>query len=126
MEQHIARGNALVVDDSPIVQMVHKLFLEHEGYQVDIVDTAEKALELLENHYQLVLMDVNLPGINGIEATQEIRRRERGIVHTPIIGITAAIAEKEKAQQCLSAGMDVVVGKPLTARQLTELLQRWI
>ena len=120
-----ARTRALIVDDSPIVQKVHKFFLEREGCEVDVVDCAEHALLLEPNRYQIIFVDLNLPGMSGIEIAAEIRRREAGKGRIPIIGLTGYGYEEDK-RNCLEAGMDDVAIKPLKPEELTQLLIKWV
>ena len=122
-----ARTRALIVDDSPIVQKVHKFFLEREGCEVDVVDCAEHALLLEPNRYQIIFVDLNLPGMSGIELAAEIRRRERTLQFTTrIIGISAAATESGNMHDCLTAGINELLPKPVSAQQVSEILKRWL
>lgn len=121
------RTRALIIDDSPIVQKAHKIFLEQEGCEVDVADCAEQALTLQPNRYQIVFTDLNLPGMSGIELVAEIRRREQALNLTiPIIGISAAATEHDKIHECLMVGINELLPKPVSAQQINELLKRWL
>ncbi len=102
--------NILVVEDNKINQMVTKKMLEKKGIKCFIVDNGEEAVEMMskENHYDLVLMDVHLPGINGTIATQKIREFD---AEKPIIALTA-ISLNENREMLLSFGMTDVITKP--------------
>ena len=102
--------NILVVEDNKINQMVTKKMLEKKEIKCFIIDNGEEAVEMLskENHYDLVLMDVHLPGINGTIATQKIREFD---ANKPIIALTA-ISLNENREMLLSFGMTDVITKP--------------
>lgn len=100
----------LVVEDNKINQMVTKKMLENKGMKCKIIDNGEEAIELLrnENNFDLVLMDVHLPGINGTIATQKIRDFD---IKKPIIALTA-ISLNENREMLMSFGMTDVITKP--------------
>ncbi len=102
--------NILVVEDNKINQMVTKKMLEKKEIKCFIIDNGEEAVEILsrENHFDLVLMDVHLPGINGTIATQKIREFDN---KKPIIALTA-ISLNENREMLLSFGMTDVITKP--------------
>lgn len=99
------------------------LNLNRLGYNADVVQNGIEVLNALEEQrYDIVLMDCQMPDLDGYEATKEIRRRERGGHHSWIIGVTAESAgEREK---CLTAGMDDYVSKPLRSQELQAALER--
>lgn len=117
----------LVVEDDTLSQKVTKLMLEDLGCQVDIADTGNKALQLLEtNTYHLVLMDIGLPDISGLEVTSKFRHRDRGIEHyTPIVALTAHALE-QTAHALQEVGMDGYLAKPLLQEKLRILLSQWV
>jgi signal transduction histidine kinase len=99
----------LVVEDNKINQMITKKMIENKEMICEIVDNGEEAISLVEkNNYDLVLMDVHLPGINGTTATEQIRKFDKSI---PIIALTA-ISLNENREMLLSFGMNDVITKP--------------
>jgi len=107
--------DVLVVEDHPVNQQVLAGYLEAMGHRMVAVETGEAAVaQMAAGGFDLVLMDVNLPGISGIEATRQIRAA--GCV-VPIIGVSAHAQPRDQAA-CLAAGMDAVVAKPLAPEDL--------
>jgi PAS domain S-box-containing protein len=114
----------LVVDDNEINQVVACKFLQKLGCQVEVARNGREAVDSTAHaNYDAVLMDCEMPEMNGYEATQEIRRREQNTTrHLPIIALTGH-ASPEDAAKCRSAGMDDVVTKPMTLPVLREKLE---
>jgi len=110
----------LVVEDNKINQMVIKKMLENKGIKCKIIDNGEEAVEILnkENDFDLVLMDVHLPGINGTIATQQIREFD---IKKPIIALTA-ISLNENREMLLSFGMTDVITKPYEPENLYRII----
>jgi PAS domain S-box-containing protein len=119
------RGHILVVEDNPINQMVTRQLLEAQGYTVTVAEDGYKALALLEKeHYRLILMDVHLPELDGIETTKHIRKDER-FRGLPILALTADTTASRQ-QQCYDAGMNDVLTKPVTPNSLFQALTKWL
>jgi signal transduction histidine kinase/DNA-binding NarL/FixJ family response regulator len=115
----------LVAEDNPINQEVIRELLSELGYDAFIVENGVEVLTALEQEaYPLVLMDCQMPELDGYGAAREIRRREAGAGHVPLIAVTAHAFEGER-EKALSAGMDDYVTKPISATMLGEVIERW-
>ena len=116
----------LVVEDSPVNRLVAVRVLERCGFRAHVVNDGREALQALASQrYDAVLMDCQMPDIDGYEATRELRRRENGGRHTPVIAMTAHAMTGDR-ERCLEAGMDDYVAKPVRAQTLNDVLRRWI
>ena len=112
----------LVAEDKRTNQMVIAKILDRAGHRVTIVDNGEAALDVLEaQDFDLVLMDVNMPVMNGIEATKLYRFAALGRPHVPIVALTADATEEVK-QRCREAGMDACATKPIEPHRLLEII----
>ena len=120
------RGRVLVVEDNVINQLVARGLLDRLGFAVDLAGNGHEALAALEGTaYSAVLMDCQMPEMDGYTATEEIRRREGSARRIPIIAMTAgALAGDE--ERCLAAGMDAYLPKPISSTQLETILTRWV
>lgn len=113
----------LIAEDNPVNQKVAQRMLEKFGFQVDVVNNGLEAIEALaRQHYDLVLMDVQMPIMDGLEATASIRSQE-GTERVPIVALTAN-AFKEDREMCLSVGMDEYVSKPINPKQLLKVIRK--
>jgi CheY-like chemotaxis protein len=116
----------LVAEDSPVNQVVAARSLERCGCSAEVVATGVEALRALAAQtYDAVLMDCQMPEMDGYEATRELRRREQGARHTPVIAMTAHAMTGDR-ERCLDAGMDDYITKPVRHADLEGALRRWI
>jgi signal transduction histidine kinase/ActR/RegA family two-component response regulator len=120
------KGNAvrvLLVEDNLVNQRLFVRLIEKLGHQVSVAANGREALTMhAAGRFDVVLMDVQMPEMDGLEATREIRRRERESgVHTPILGLTAHAMKGDK-ERCLEAGMDSYLAKPVRVDELTEAI----
>jgi CheY-like chemotaxis protein len=123
----LAGARILVVEDNPINQQVTRELLEGWGADVVLADGGQQALDVLERagaDFDVALMDLRMPGMDGFEATRRIRS-ELKIAALPIIAVTADAMERER-QQCLAAGMNDHVAKPIVPDTLLATLLLWI
>jgi CheY-like chemotaxis protein len=116
----------LVVDDNEINQILAVQMLRRRGYQADVVADGREALKALEGgRYDAVLMDCQMPNLNGYEATRELRRRQQDGEHTVVIAMTAH-AMRGDLEKCLDCGMDDYLAKPLSPEEFDRVLRRWL
>jgi CheY-like chemotaxis protein len=115
----------LIAEDNLVNQRVAIYMLEKQGHQVTGTMNGEEALNAMEKeNFELVLMDVQMPKMDGFQATRLIRAKERESGgHIPIIAITAH-AMKGDRERCLEVGMDEYIAKPLNVKQLSETIAR--
>jgi two-component system, sensor histidine kinase and response regulator len=121
------RRRILIVEDNPINQLVMRRLLEKQGYTWALAGNGHEGLTALAREaFDLVLMDCQMPEMDGYEATREIRRLEAGSTrHLPIIAVTAGALESDRAA-CLAAGMDDYLSKPVQANLLAAAITRWL
>ncbi len=121
-----ARARVLVAEDNPVNQKVAVRMLENLGYMVDVAGDGQEALEALAgNSYDAVLMDVQMPRMDGYEATAEIRRREGEGPRVPVIAMTANAMQGDR-EKTIEADMDDYVSKPVKPEDLGAVLKRWV
>jgi CheY-like chemotaxis protein len=118
----------LLAEDHQVNQKVARMQLENLGYQVVVVNTGRQAVDALvdRDRYGLVLMDVQMPELDGFSATRLIRKAEiEGGRRIPIIAMTASTMEGDR-DACLAAGMDAYISKPVNRDSLREVLEAWM
>jgi len=115
-----------VVEDNPVNRTVALRMLARERCKADVAGNGREALEALDTtDYDIVFMDLQMPVLDGLEATRELRRRQKDSgKHTWVVAMTAHALPEDRAR-CLAAGMDDYIPKPLTAAELRGAIERW-
>ncbi len=123
----LAGARVLVVEDNAVNQRVAVRMLEHLGCRPEVAADGRAAIRMVEQggRYDLILMDCQMPVLDGFEATRELRRRESRGGRIPIIAMTASALEGDR-QRCLAAGMDAYLSKPVTLSGLEAMLNAWL
>ena len=120
------KGRVLLVEDNLVNQKVARMVLERTGFQVRIAGDGLEAVRIYEEDHEdidLIMMDVHMPGLNGLDATREIRAAEEGTGrHVPIVAMTAN-AMSEAREECLLAGMDAYLTKPIQPARVVETIE---
>jgi len=123
------QGTVLVVEDNLVNQRVSQALLKRLGLEVRIANNGEEGVAMWEEgEYDAIIMDCQMPVLDGYSATALIRRREldrQAAIRMPIIALTAHALPGDR-QKCLDAGMDDYLTKPVAAQDLRETLRRWI
>ena len=118
-------ARVLLVEDNELNQQVARELLEEAGVQVDVAANGQEGVDLAcSKPYDLVLMDMQMPVLDGLEATQQLRAEPR-LARLPIVAMTANALDADR-QRCLDAGMNDHLAKPIAPARLWETLQRWI
>ncbi len=119
------RGHVLVAEDNQVNVMVIQAMLQERGFDVTCVGSGREAVEeIVRDIFDLVLMDIQMPELDGLEATRIIRQKGGRYGELPIIALTAN-ASAEDREACLAAGMNDYISKPYKPMTITETLQRW-
>ncbi len=125
MTRMTAWGHVLVAEDDPVIQTVERAMLEHLGYHVDVVTDGLAAVEAAATRpYRAILLDCQLPVLDGYLVASEIRRWRGASRHAPIIAVTASATDAERTR-CRTAGMEGFLVKPLNTADLSDCLARW-
>lgn len=128
MEQEVEADKSLslkilVVDDDELSRRLMRVILTHEGHRVDAAANGLEALEAVKNNkFDIVFMDLNMPEMDGMEASRKIRAWEDGDSHTFIVALTASYLP-EIGESLFEAGMDNYISKPFDVAQVQRLLK---
>jgi len=122
----LSSARVLMVEDNPVNRHVQSALLQHMGVKPDYAHHGREALELLDLHdYDVVLMDIHMPEMNGLDATRELRRRFPSSRQPVVIAMTASAMPTDR-ELCADAGMDDFLTKPVRADQLQARLEHWM
>lgn len=115
----------LVAEDNEVNQVVMRRMLSKLGYKMDLAEDGEEALEMaISDDYDLIFMDVQMPGKDGMEATRAIRRASKSPDKPLIVALTANALAEDK-DRCLKAGMNDYLSKPVSAKEIEHIMERW-
>ena len=124
-EKKLNEIKMLLAEDNPVNQKLAVVMLGKAGFQVDVANNGQEAVTANSTGgYDIILMDVQMPEMDGLEATRRIREQEAGYRHTVIIAMTAH-ALKGDRERCLAAGMDDYIAKPINPPALFNLVEKW-
>jgi signal transduction histidine kinase/CheY-like chemotaxis protein len=127
-ENQTFNGHVLIVEDNATNQVLMSLLLEEFGVTYDMANDGVESLKWFnEKEYDIVLMDENMPNMNGIEATKHIRKTEidKSLKHTPIVAVTANAMTEDK-QRFIDAGMDDYISKPYSEKDIRNVLGKYL
>jgi CheY-like chemotaxis protein len=116
----------LLAEDNPVNQKLATKLLTKAGYKVDVADNGKEAVEKFTaapEAYDIILMDVQMPELNGLEATRLLR--EKGYTQVPIVAMTAEAMKGDK-EKCLASGMNDYIPKPIKREVVFEILRKWV
>lgn len=120
------RGRVLIVEDNPINQRVAVILANKLGFVADVAGDGSEALNMVRDQdYTLILMDCQMPVMDGFEATRAIRALNTPVSQVPIIAVTANVMEGQR-DKCLAAGMNDYLPKPINKDVLRKAVDRWI
>ena len=121
--EHPGALRVLLAEDNPDHQRIVTHILGARGHTVDIAEDGQQAICMAqETCYDVILMDVKMPGVDGLEATKAVRAGEKGNRRVPIIALTAYVM-KGNREHCLAAGMDGYQSKPINSREMIMLVE---
>jgi CheY-like chemotaxis protein len=119
-------ARVLVAEDNLVNQRLAVAIHKKLSCVVDLAVNGRQALELLDRtNYDIVFMDCQMPELDGYEATRELRRRESGGQHVPIVAMTAHAMPGDR-EKCLESGMDDYLAKPIKLQEIEAALARWV
>ena len=116
-------GNVLIAEDTPALQLLIRRMLEGRGLTVSLASNGEEAIELhRQGHFDLILMDMQMPVLDGIEACKQIRQSDNGV---PVVAMTANVMQKHR-ERFIEAGCDDFLAKPIDRQELERMLEKYI
>jgi len=119
-------GKVLLVEDNEVNQLVAKGMLSQMGVTLDIVNDGAEAVDAVSrNSYDLILMDINMPNMDGYKATEKIRESESDDSHVPIVALSANVMSDD-IEKYYKVGMDDFLAKPFSFNKLEEILMKWL
>lgn len=125
----VLTGHILIAEDTPLNISILELALSKLGPDMQFVTDGQQALDMIASghHFDLVLMDLRMPVMDGLQATEEIRKLEvtRGLPRVPIVAFTANVYAEDR-KHCLDSGMDDFLAKPLNLKELSRVLHQWL
>lgn len=125
-QDQLLNGRVLLVEDNPANQMVARTMLEKAGLKVDMAANGQEAVDAVKQRsYDIVLMDIGMPVMSGVEATHAIRQLEGDRPSIPIVAMTAQVMRGDR-ESLLAEGMDDYLPKPFTKPQLMRLIRKWV
>jgi CheY-like chemotaxis protein len=125
-DRQAAKSHILIAEDNLINQKLLRRLLEKLGHSVEVAANGREAVEKwAAGSYDLILMDCQMPEMDGYEATREIRIAEGGRTHIPVIAVTANAMPADR-QKCLTAGMDAFVSKPIKMEALIKAVEQFL
>ncbi|MDD3704152.1 MAG: response regulator, partial [Victivallaceae bacterium] len=125
---NVVNKRILLAEDNTVNQKVVLAILRKIGINADVASNGEEVLQMLATqHYEMVLMDIQMPDMDGLEATRKIRDPETPVLNheVPIIAMTAHALNGYR-ENCINAGMNDYVTKPVTPQQLREVMKKWL
>ena len=124
--QEITSASILIAEDNPVNQKVAVRLVEKMGHLAYVVNNGAEVLEALRSsRFDLILMDCQMPLVDGFEATVQIRGLEVSLGHVPIIAMTANAMYGDR-ERCLAAGMDDYISKPVAYETLRNIIVKWL
>ncbi len=125
-EMRLSNVHMLLVEDNPVNQKMAEAMLKKAGFHVDIAENGRKAVEALERKkYDIIFMDIQMPEMDGFEATRAIRSMEKADKRNIIIAMTAHAMQGDR-EKCIKAGMDDYIAKPIDPKELFDIIKKWI
>ena len=116
----------IIVEDNDVNKELLLIQLEDLGYTADTAENGKVFLDMInENHYDLVLMDCQMPVLNGYDATKQYREIEKPEINIPIIAVTANAMAGDR-EKCLASGMNDYIAKPVNLTTLNEIITNWL